>query len=74
MHPSIIVPEKCFEGLSNKQIKRLEKPSLKCVDRVHEEMKNAIKYCGDEELSHEFKRFPAFAAQIYNFVVHMLDE
>lgn len=53
---------------------RLEKPSLKCVDRVHEEMKKAITYCADEELIRELKRFPAFTAKIYNFVHHMLEE
>ena len=37
-----------FELLVKRQIKRLEEPSLRCVELVHEEMQRIIQHCGNE--------------------------
>jgi len=40
------VPEISFELLVKRQIKRLEEPSLRCVELVHEELQRIIQHCG----------------------------
>jgi hypothetical protein len=40
------VPEVSFELLVKRQIRRLEEPSLRCVELVHEEMQRIIQQCG----------------------------
>ena len=37
-----------FELLVKRQIRRLEEPSLRCVEFVHEEMQRIIQHCGTE--------------------------
>lgn len=37
-----------FELLVKRQIRRLEEPSLRCVELVHEEMQRIIQFCGTE--------------------------
>lgn len=37
-----------FELLVKRQIRRLEEPSLRCVELVHEEMQRIIQHCGNE--------------------------
>ncbi len=44
--PSLFVPEVSFELLVKRQIRRLEEPSLRCVELVHEEMQRIIQQCG----------------------------
>ena len=46
--PALFVPEVSFELLVKRQIKRLEEPSLRCVELVHEEMQRIIQHCGNE--------------------------
>jgi hypothetical protein len=41
------VPEVSFELLVKRQIKRLEEPSLRCVELVHEEMQRIIQHCSN---------------------------
>uniref|UniRef100_A0A672RP42 Dynamin-1-like protein n=1 Tax=Sinocyclocheilus grahami TaxID=75366 RepID=A0A672RP42_SINGR len=43
--PALFVPEVSFELLVKKQIKRLEEPSLRCVELVHEELQRIIQHC-----------------------------
>lgn len=44
--PALFVPEIAFELLVKRQIKRLEEPSLRCVELVHEEMQRIAQHCG----------------------------
>lgn len=46
--PSLFVPEISFELLVKRQIRRLEEPSLRCVELVHEEMQRIIQHCGTQ--------------------------
>lgn len=41
------MPEVSFELLVKRQIKRLEEPSLRCVELVHEEMQRIIQHCSN---------------------------
>lgn len=43
----MFVPEVSFELLVKKQVKRLEEPSLRCVELVHEEMQRIIQHCSN---------------------------
>ncbi|MGH0146040.1 UNVERIFIED_CONTAM: hypothetical protein FKN15_020404 [Acipenser sinensis] len=43
--PALFVPEVCFELLVKRQIKRLEEPSLRCVELVHEELQRITHHC-----------------------------
>lgn len=43
--PALFVSEVSFELLVKKQIKRLEEPSLRCVELVHEELQRIIQHC-----------------------------
>ncbi|VDN32019.1 unnamed protein product [Gongylonema pulchrum] len=44
--PALFVPEVSFELLVKKQIRRLEEPSLRCVELVHEELQRIVQHCG----------------------------
>ena len=44
----MFVPEISFELLVKRQIRRLEEPSLRCVELVHEEMQRIIQHCGTQ--------------------------
>ena len=46
--PALFVPDISFELLVKRQIKRLEEPSLRCVELVHEEMQRIIQHCGTQ--------------------------
>lgn len=41
------MPEVSFELLVKRQVKRLEDPSLRCVELVHEEMQRIIQHCSN---------------------------
>ena len=41
------MPEVSFELLVKRQVKRLEEPSLRCVELVHEEMQRIIQHCSN---------------------------
>jgi len=42
LRPNLFVPEVAFEILSKQQIKRLESPSLQCVQLVFEELRRIV--------------------------------
>lgn len=50
--PALFVPEVSFELLVKRQIRRLEEPSLRCVELVHEEMQRIIQHCGAQVSEH----------------------
>uniref|UniRef100_A0A8C8D0U5 Dynamin-1-like protein n=1 Tax=Oncorhynchus tshawytscha TaxID=74940 RepID=A0A8C8D0U5_ONCTS len=66
--PSLFVPEVSFELLVKKQVKRLEDPSLRCVELVHEEMQRIIQHCSTQELL----RFPKLHDAIVEVVTSLL--
>eukprot|EP00126_Sphaerothecum_destruens_P012302 Sdes_comp21093_c0_seq1m19775 len=49
--PALFVPEVSFEILVKKQIKRLEDPSLRCCELVHEELSRIVYQCESQELA-----------------------
>lgn len=69
--PALFVPEVSFELLVKRQIRRLEEPSLRCVELVHEEMQRIIQHCGTE-VQQEMLRFPKLHEQIIDVVTHLL--
>ena len=69
---AICVPD-VFELLVTGQIKRLEDPSLRCVELVHEEMGRFVRHCGDE-VHLELLRFPKLREKIEEILTKLLDE
>lgn len=69
--PALFVPEVSFELLVKRQIGRLEEPSLRCVELVHEEMQRIIQHCGNE-VQQELLRFPKLHESIVEVVTNML--
>ncbi|XP_015111838.1 dynamin-1-like protein [Diachasma alloeum] len=69
--PALFVPEVSFELLVKRQIRRLEEPSLRCVELVHEEMQGIIQHCGTE-VHQEMLRFPKLYERIVDVVTHLL--
>ncbi|XP_046405452.1 dynamin-1-like protein isoform X2 [Ischnura elegans] len=69
--PALFVPEVSFELLVKRQIRRLEKPSLRCVELVHEEMQSIILHCGTE-VQQEMLRFPRLCDRIGDVVTQLL--
>ncbi|KAJ8301981.1 hypothetical protein KUTeg_020968 [Tegillarca granosa] len=67
--PALFVPEISFELLVKRQIKRLEEPSLRCVELVHEEMQRIIQHCGTQQ---EMLRFPKLHERIIDVVTQLL--
>ncbi|XP_033744844.1 dynamin-1-like protein [Pecten maximus] len=67
--PALFVPEVSFELLVKRQIRRLEEPSLRCVELVHEEMQRIIQHCGTQQ---EMLRFPKLHEKIIDVVTHLL--
>ena len=45
---ALFVPDISFELLVKRQIRRLEEPSLNCVDLVYEELLRIVQHCGFE--------------------------
>lgn len=60
-----------FELLVKRQIRRLEEPSLRCVELVHEEMQRIIQHCGTE-IQQEMLRFPKVHESIIDVVTQLL--
>jgi dynamin 1-like protein len=54
--PSLFVPEVAFELLVKPQIKLLEKPSLRCVELVYEELVKIVHNCAAPVTSLSFFR------------------
>ncbi|CAG0883365.1 unnamed protein product [Cyprideis torosa] len=69
--PALFVPEVSFELLVKRQIRRLEEPSLRCVELVHEEMQRIIQHCGTE-VQQELLRFPKLHEKIQDCVTQLL--
>lgn len=69
--PALFVPEVSFELLVKRQIRRLEEPSQRCVELVHEEMQRIIQHCGVES-QQEMLRFPALHERIVDVVTQLL--
>lgn len=57
--------------LVKRQIRRLEEPSLRCVELVHEEMQRIIQHCGTE-VQQEMLRFPKLHERIIDVVTQLL--
>ncbi|KAL0061206.1 Dynamin-related GTPase protein [Marasmius tenuissimus] len=68
--PSLFVPEVAFELLVKPQIKLLEKPSLRCVELVYEELVKICHNCTNAEL----QRFPRLHALLVEVVSELLRE
>nr|XP_006821224.1 PREDICTED: dynamin-1-like protein-like [Saccoglossus kowalevskii] len=66
--PALFIPEVSFELLVKRQIRRLEEPSLRCVELVHEEMQRIVQHCGTQELL----RFPKLHDKIVEVVTSLL--
>nr|XP_039263047.1 dynamin-1-like protein [Styela clava] len=66
--PSWFVPEVSFELLVKRQIKRLEEPSLRCVELVHEEMQRIVQSISVQEVV----RFPRLRDCIVEVVTQLL--
>nr|CAG4649969.1 EOG090X01UE [Sida crystallina] len=69
--PALFVPEVSFELLVKRQIRRLEEPSLRCIELVHEEMQRIIQHCGTE-VQQEMLRFPKLHEKIVDVVTALL--
>ncbi|XP_037038047.1 dynamin-1-like protein [Bradysia coprophila] len=69
--PALFVPEVSFELLVKRQIRRLEEPSLRCVELIHEEMQRIIQHCGTE-VQQEMLRFPKLHEKIVDVVTSLL--
>uniref|UniRef100_A0A7N8WVE7 Dynamin-1-like protein n=1 Tax=Mastacembelus armatus TaxID=205130 RepID=A0A7N8WVE7_9TELE len=69
--PALFVPEVSFELLVKRQIKRLEEPSLRCVELVHEEMQRIIQHCSSFS-TQELLRFPKLHDSIAEVVTGLL--
>ncbi|CAJ0931099.1 unnamed protein product, partial [Mesorhabditis belari] len=69
--PALFVPEVAFELLVKRQIQRLEEPSLRCVDLVHEELQRIVQHCGNE-IQQEMARFPHLFERIKDVVANVL--
>ncbi|XP_075998025.1 dynamin-1-like protein isoform X1 [Genypterus blacodes] len=69
--PALFVPEVSFELLVKRQIKRLEEPSLRCVELVHEEMQRIIQHCSNYS-TQELLRFPKLHDAIVEVVTALL--
>lgn len=67
--PALFVPEISFELLVKRQIRRLEEPSLRCIELVHEEMQRIIQHCGTQQ---EMLRFPKLHERIVDVVTSLL--
>ncbi|XP_069084330.1 dynamin-1-like protein isoform X2 [Pleurodeles waltl] len=69
--PALFVPEISFELLVKRQVKRLEEPSLRCVELVHEEMQRIIQHCSNYS-TQELLRFPKLHDAIVEVVTCLL--
>ncbi|KAL3063333.1 hypothetical protein OYC64_002993 [Pagothenia borchgrevinki] len=69
--PALFVPEVSFELLAKRQIKRLEEPSMRCVELVHEELQRIIQHCSSYS-TQELLRFPKLHDSIVEVVTGLL--
>ncbi|CAJ0946279.1 unnamed protein product, partial [Mesorhabditis belari] len=71
--PALFVPEVAFALLVKKQIQRLEEPSLKCVDLVHQELQRLVSHCG-KDVQQEMTRFPRLFEAIKRVLGNILKD
>ncbi|KAK2713318.1 dynamin-1-like protein [Artemia franciscana] len=69
--PALFVPEISFELLVQRQIRKLEEPSLRCVELVHEELQRIVQHCGTE-IQTDMMRFPALHDKIKDVITALL--
>ncbi|XP_065178115.1 dynamin-1-like protein [Sycon ciliatum] len=67
---SLFIPEIAFELLVKRQIRRLEDPSLRCVELVYEELQRIIQYCSTQ--MPELRRFTHFHDKLVDVVTQLL--
>lgn len=70
--PALFVPEISFELLVKRQIQKLEEPSLRCVEMVHEEMQRIIQHSLQQTI--EIRRFPKLHDKIVDVVSSLLQK
>jgi replication fork clamp-binding protein CrfC len=63
--PALFVPSSAFKILSKQQIKRLEEPSIKCVNMIHEEL---VRMLSEVLRKPVFKRFPVLRERFHAVV------
>lgn len=64
---SLFIPESAFEMLVKKQVKKLEDPSLRCVDHVFDELVRLVEH-GEKHLA----RFPNLRERVVEFSNNLL--
>ena len=69
--PALFVPEVSFELLVKRQIRRLEEPSVRCIELVHEEMQRIIQHSG-ADVQQEMLRFPRLHEKVVDVVTNLL--
>jgi dynamin 1-like protein len=69
--PSLFVPEIAFDLLVRPQIRRLEPPSLRCVELTYEELVKICHACGSRP---ELRRYPKLQARLVEVVNDLLRE
>jgi vacuolar protein sorting-associated protein 1 len=65
--PAVFVGVAAFEMLVKQQIKRLEDPSLKCVNMIYDELVRILNRLLQKPV---FKRFPNLRERFYNVVIN----
>ena len=68
LKPSLFIPESAFEVLIKQQINRLTKPSIICVKKVYEELKNIVAQIELPEL-HRYKKLELKIREIMDNVL-----
>lgn len=65
--PSLFVGTTAFEVIVKQQIKRLEEPSLKCINMIYDELIRILSQLLNRQI---FKRFPNLRERFYTVVVN----
>ncbi|OZJ05084.1 Vacuolar protein sorting-associated protein 1 [Bifiguratus adelaidae] len=65
--PALFVATTAFEVIVKQQIKRLEEPSLKCVNMVYDELVRILSQSLNKQF---FKRFPNMRERFYSVVIN----
>jgi len=69
LKPSLFIPEAAFEVLIKQQIERFSQPSLMCVRKVYEELKNIVNFIDIPEIA----RFRKLENRIKQVMENVLD-
>ena len=68
--PSLFIPELAFDLLIKPQLKKLESPSVRCVELVFDELLKIVNSCETKEMS----RFPKLHQKVVEVSIHLLRE